>query len=256
MLLLHLEEHGEGGAHAHLLGVAGVDAGDDGLGDARQRLAPEAPPHEVAEALVAVPAGVPRRAAARQHQVHAHAHLAGPAHQAAEGERHHARGHHEDDALGQLVQAPAREDEALADALVGVLEAVADAEPAGHRDRPVLLDDGRVGAALDDEAVAAHGVDLAAETRLVLVEVPVHGRVGGARVFEDARRSQPGHAAADDGDAEGRAGPPCGRARPSAGGEASGTPVIRACAGRRGGAAGAPPAGAPGSRSPRRRALR
>src|SRR5665647_885807 len=182
--------------------------------------AAEAPPHEVAEALVAVPAGVTRRAAPRQHQVHAHAHFAGPAHQTAEGERHHARGHHEDDALGQLVQATAREDEALADALVGVFEAVADAEPAGQRDRPVLLDDRRVGAALDDEAVAAHGVDLAAEPRLVLVEVPVHGR-----------------------------------ARPSAGAEASGTPVIRACAGRRDGAADAPPAGAPGSRSPRRRAV-
>src|SRR5665647_1911962 len=39
VLLLHLEEHREGGAHAHLLGIAGVDASDDGLGDARQRLA-------------------------------------------------------------------------------------------------------------------------------------------------------------------------------------------------------------------------
>ena len=203
MLLLHLEEHGEGGAHAHLLGVAGVDAGDDGLGDARQRLLAETAAHEIAQALVAVRPAAPRAAAARQHQVHAHARLAGPGHQAAEGERHHARGDHEDDALGKLVQAPAREDEALADVLVGVLEAVADAEPAGHGDRPVLLDDRRVGAALDDEAVATHGVHLAPETRVVLVEVPVDGGVRGARVFEDARRPQPGHAAADDDDAQG-----------------------------------------------------
>ena len=187
-------------------GGAARDAGGDGdesLGDfVRRRLGREALAR-IAEPIVA---GIPRRAAARQHQVHAHAHFAGPAHQAAEGERHHARGHHEDDALGQLVQAPAREHETLADALVGVFEAVANAQPAGHRDRPMLLDDRRVGAALDDEAVAAHGVDLAAETRLVLVEVPVHGRVGGARVFEDARRSQPGHATADDGDAQGPGG--------------------------------------------------
>ena len=208
MLALHVEEHREGRAHAHLLGVAGVDAGHDRLGDALQRLPAEPAADEVAEALVeGRPDGARRpcrrRAASRQHQVEAHADLARPAHQAAHRERHHARRDHEDDALGQLVQLPARVDEALADVLVAVEEAVADAQLAGGRDRPRLLDDRRVGAALDDEPVAAHGVDLAAEARLLLVEVPVDGRVLGARRLEHARRPEAGHAAADDDDAEG-----------------------------------------------------
>ena len=208
MLALHVQEHREGRAHAHVLGVARVDAGDDGLGDARQRLLAEAPAHEVAEALVEGRAGCARRparrrAAARQDQVHAHADLARPAHQAAERERHHPRGDHEDDALGQLVQAPARVDEALADVLVAVEEAIGDAELAGGRDRPVLLDDRRVGAALDDEPVAADRVYLAAEAPVLLVEVPVDGRVLRACRLEHARRAQSGHAAADDGDPEG-----------------------------------------------------
>ena len=207
VLALHVQEHREGRAHAHLLGVAGVDAGDDGLGDALQRLSAEAPADEVAEALVegrADGARGPRRrrAAAGQDEVQAHADLARPRHQTAHRERHHARGDHEDDALGQLVQAPAREDEALADVLVAVEEAVADADLAGGRDRPRLLDDGRVRAALDDEPVAADGVDLAAEARVLLVQLPVDGRVLGARRFEHARRAQAGHAAADDDDAE------------------------------------------------------
>ena len=141
-------------------------------------------------------------AAARQQQVHAHAHLARPADEAAQRERHDARGHHQDDPFGKLVQAAARIDEAAADVLIGVQEAVADAQVARQPDGPGLLDDGRVRAAFHDEAVAAHGVHLAAEARLVLVEVPVDRRIRGARVFEDARRPQARHAAADDGDAQ------------------------------------------------------
>ena len=97
MPALHLVEHREGGPHAHLLRVAGVDAGHDGLGHLGQRLAAQAPAHEVAQALVI------DLLAARQHQVHAHAQLAGPADEAAERERHDARRHHQDDALGQLM---------------------------------------------------------------------------------------------------------------------------------------------------------
>ena len=213
MLALHVEEHREGGAHAHVLGVAGVDPGDDGLGDARQRLFAEAATDEVAEALVQGRAGCAlrparRRAAARQHQVEAHADLARPAHEAAQRERHHPSRDHEDDALGQLMQPATRVDEALADVLVAVEKTVGDAQLAGGGDRPVLLDDRRVRTALDHEAVAAHGVDLAAEARLLLVEVPVDGGVLRARRFEHARGSQPGHAAADHDDAE-RLAHPC-----------------------------------------------
>ena len=178
-----------------LLRVAGVDAGDDGLGDALQRLVAEAPADEVAEALVEgrahVPSGpmvaAPPRGSSRSMPMRT---LPGQLIRPLSANGTMRVGHHEDDALGQLVQAPAREDEALADVLVGVQEAVADAELAGQPDRPGLLDDGRVRAAFDDEAVAAHGLHLAAEARLLLVEVPVDGGVRGARVFEHARRPQ------------------------------------------------------------------
>ncbi|OPZ42474.1 MAG: hypothetical protein BWY94_02121 [Actinobacteria bacterium ADurb.BinA094] len=212
MLVLHLQEHGEGGTHAHVLRVAGVDAGDDGLRDALQGFPAEAAAHEVAQALVQdLPGGTlqaeGRGAAARQHEVEAHARLAGPAHEPAERERHHARGDHEDDALGQLVQTPTGVDEALADVLVAVEEPVGDAELAGGRDRPGLLDDGRVRPTLDDEPVAALRVHLAAEARILLEQTPVEGRVLRARRFEDARRPKAGHAAAHDDDA---ARPPSG----------------------------------------------
>ncbi len=239
MLALHLQEHGEGRLHAHLLGVAGVDAGDDRLGDTRQRLAAEAAADEVGEALV----GCDRRgtrpvadrdAATRQHQVEPHAQLARPAHEAAEREGDDARRHHEDDALGQLVQAAAREDEALADVLVRVEQAVADVEPARHLDRPGLLDDRRVRAALDDEPVAAHGVDLAAEARLLLEEDPVDVAAGEPGVLEGTGGAEPRHAAADHGDPRGARG--------------VGHQLTRAGAARRVGEAAAPPAASPGSR--------
>src|SRR5580765_3876332 len=54
------------------LGIAGVDAGDERIGDARERLAAEPAPYEVREALVA------RAVTARQHEVERHAELPGP----------------------------------------------------------------------------------------------------------------------------------------------------------------------------------
>ena len=210
MLLLHLEEHGKGRAHAHLLGVAGVDAGDDGLGHLGERLAPEPPAHEDAEALVV--AGP----APRQHQVEPHAQLAAPADEARQGERHESGRNHQDQTLGQLVQPPAREDVALADVFVGVEQTVVDAHRASELHGPGLVGDERVGAALDDEAVDALRADLAAQVVGALEQDPVEGRraaglrggrAGGglgagpaAGGLERMSGAEAGHAAADHGD--------------------------------------------------------
>ena len=199
MLLLHLVEHREGRPQAHLLGVAGVDAGDDGLGDLGQRLASEAPAHEVAERLVA------DRLAAGQHQVHPHPQLATPAYEAAECERHQPGRHHEDQALGQFVQSAPREDPAAPHRFVRIQQAVPDAQLAGQLHRPRLVGDERVRTALDHEAVVgALGQDLAAQTVVGLEQHPVDRRPVATRLLELPGGSESGHAAADDDDA----GPP------------------------------------------------
>ena len=116
-------------------------------------------------------------------------------------ERHETRRHHEDQPLGQLVQPPARVDEALADVLVGVEHALFDAELAGELDRPRLLDDERVRSALDDEAVEALRAHLAAQAPVLLEQKPVDGPAVAALALELVGRAEPGHAAADHGDA-------------------------------------------------------
>ena len=196
MLLLHLEEHGKGRAHAHLFGVAGVDAGHDRLGHLGERFAPEPPAHEIAEALVV--AGV----AARQHEVEPHAQLAAPGDQARQGERHEPGRHHQDQALGQLVQPPARKDVALADVFVGVEQALGDADLAGQLHGPGLVGDERVGAAFDDETVDTLSADLAAEVVGAFEKDPVEGRCGAGPCLtpgglERMSGAETGHAAPD-----------------------------------------------------------
>src|SRR5882724_6422772 len=73
---LDLDEARQRRRHAELLGIGGIDARDQRLSDALERLGAEPAAHEGAEALV-VAAGQ-RAAAARQNQVERHARLAAP----------------------------------------------------------------------------------------------------------------------------------------------------------------------------------
>ena len=138
-------------------GIGGVDAADQRLGDALERLAAEPAAHEGAEALV----GARRRAAARGRAPCA----ACPASEksAEASERPSARRRQQQEALGQRMEAAAADHEGAAEAVVGPHQPIVDAEPPAERERPRLLGEERVGAALDEEAVAALGRDGAAE---------------------------------------------------------------------------------------------
>ena len=68
---LHLEEARHGGGEREGVGIGGVDAPDERLGHALERLAAEPAAHEGAQALIGI-------ATPRQHEVQRHAGLAAP----------------------------------------------------------------------------------------------------------------------------------------------------------------------------------
>ncbi len=171
---LHLEEARHGGAEREIVGIGGVDAADQRLGDALERLAAQPPPHERAEALVGA---TPPRGSTRSQR---HPELARPREERRREERPEARGREELEAVRQRVEPSAKRHEDAAEAVVGADQPVFHAEPAAERERPRLLGEERVGAALDEEAVAALGLDGAAEAVRLL-------RAGSARAADRAR---------------------------------------------------------------------
>src|SRR5438132_1243215 len=193
---LELDEARQRRRHAELLGIGGIDARDQRLSDALERLGAEPAAHEGTEALVV--AAVQRAAAARQHQVERHARLAAPGEERRRRERRQARRREQLKAVGQRMQPSAEPDEDLAETVLRAHQLCLDAEPATERERPGLLGEKRVGPALDQEAVGALGDDGAAEAaaRLDDAQVEVHAAL--ARQLDRAvGRGQRGHAATD-----------------------------------------------------------
>ena len=188
MLLLEVAEARESGEDREPLGVAGVDAGEQRLAEAIDRLLPEPPPKERGDRLV--PATVPTR----DHEVEAHAELAGPGEEAAAGEGQDLRRDGQHHPLGKRVELPPVED--VDGAQVGVRgnEALAQTELAAEGDALRLLREHRVRPALEQEPVARLGPDHPAEARPRLEQ-----EVGDLALVEGVGGRQPRDAASDDG---------------------------------------------------------
>ena len=189
---LHLEEARHGRRQRQLVGIRGVDARDQRLGDALERLAAEPPPHERAEALVGI-------AAARQHQVARHPELARPGEEPRGEQRRQAGRRQQLEALGQRMQAAAPDHEGAAEAIVGADQPLLQAEPPAQGERPRLLGQERIGPALDEKAVALLGLDGAAHP----VRALEHGQLERPPLLPRALdravgRGQPGDPRADD----------------------------------------------------------
>src|SRR5262249_6913456 len=133
-----------------ILGIRGVDAGDQGLSDALERLAAQPAADERAEALVILDAP-------RQDEVERHADLAGPGEETGFHERPELRRREELESVGQRVQTPAVPHEDLPEPIVRPREPVLDVEPAAERERPGFLREKRIGTGLDQESAGMLG---------------------------------------------------------------------------------------------------
>ena len=142
---LELEKARHGRREREHVGIGGVDPGHQRLGHALERLAAEPARHEPPEALVGI-------AAARQHEIHGHPELAGPREETRANEGAEARRREKLEAVGQRVKPAAEGDIGAPEAVVGADEPVFDAEPPAERERPRLLGEEGIGAALDEEA--------------------------------------------------------------------------------------------------------
>ena len=169
-------------------GSPGVDAGQQRLAEPLDRLLPEPAAQEGRDRLV--PAAVP----ARDHEVEAHAELAGPREEAAAGEGQDLRRDGQHHPLGQRVELPPVED--VDGAQVGVRghEPLAEAELAAEGDALRLLGEHRVRPALEQEAVPGLGPDHPAEARPRLQQ-----EVGDLALVKGVGGREPRDAAADDG---------------------------------------------------------
>src|SRR5206468_2599018 len=188
---LELDEAGHGGAQRQPLGVAGVDAAEERLGHALERLAAEPPADEGRDALV----GVVR--AARQPEVEEHAQLAAPREERRGGDRPGVGRGEEHEALRHRDQLAAAHDVRAPVAGPRADQPVAEAEPLAEGERPGLLRDEGVGAALDQEAVGPLARDRAAEPILRLEQQDLDSAAG---LDQAERGREPGHAATHDRD--------------------------------------------------------
>ena len=200
VLPLHLEETRHGGRERERVGIRGVDAADERLRHALQRLAPQASAHEGAQALVGV-------SPARQDEIHGHPELAAPGEERRAEQGSQPGGGQELEAVGQRMEAAVEGHEGGAEAIVGADEAVLEADPAAERQRPGLLGDEGVGPGFHEEAVTSLGLHDAAEpvTRLEQRQGDPLSALARA-LHRPMGRRQPGDAAADDDESHGEAG--------------------------------------------------
>src|SRR5439155_13142889 len=169
------------------------------LGHPLQGLAAQPPPHEGPQALVGIETS-------RQHEVEGHPELARPGEEAGAEKGAEARGREELEAIGQRMQAAPEDDEDAPQAIVGAGELVLNAEPPTELERPGLLGEKRVGAALHEEAVAPLRLDGAAQPIGGLEEAQLEVEPALARQLAGTMgRGEPGDAAADDGQLHARA---------------------------------------------------
>ena len=199
LALLQLEEPRHGGGQRQVIRVGGVDPGDQRLGDALERLVAEAAPDERAQTLVGIPA-------ARQDEIERHPELARPREERRGEEGPEARRRQELKAVGQRVQPSPEHDEGATEPVVGPHQPVLDAEPPAERQRPGLLGQEGIGAALDEESVVALGPDRAAEAiggleeheidRAPALARPLDRAVRGGESGDRRRRRRPASSAA------------------------------------------------------------
>jgi hypothetical protein len=188
VLAFEVAEPGEGRQDREPLGVARVDAGQERLPEPLDRLLPEPAPQERRDRLV------PATVAARDHQVEAHAELAGPGEEAAAGEGQDPRRDGQHHALGKGMELTSVED--VDGPQVGVRghEPLAEAELPAEGDALRLLGEHRVGPALEQEAVPRLRPDHPAEPRPCLEQ-----EVGDLALVKGVGSRQPRDAASDDG---------------------------------------------------------
>ena len=145
---------------------------------------------------------------AGRHQVHPHAQFAQGRDQGREGEGHEAGGHDEQDTVGQGHRPAAVQDKDPAHLVVGAEQAVAQAKLPGQLRGPRLLSQERIGAALDDELLAAGalgglGDHVAAGPGRRFEDRAAHRQAGRARRgLQVPGRAEAGDAAADHGHVE------------------------------------------------------
>ena len=176
---------GNARAHAQQRRVAGVDAGDEGVGQRLGDLAAGAAAGEGVDGFVGVVAA--RRAEALGQQVQ----FAPPAEYIAGQERPQT--------ARQLAQAAVEKEEAVAaGGVAGGGQPVAEAEFAAEVERGGVRVEEAVGAGLHAEAVAEKGFHLAAEARLLFED---HDLGGGQALLQAVGQRQAGDAAADNDDA-------------------------------------------------------
>src|SRR5207253_2079054 len=148
LLLLELGEARHRGREAQVVGIGGVDPGDERLGDTLEGLPAEPPSHERAQAfVVGDPAG--------QDEVERHAERARPGEEPGGEKRREPRRGQELPPVGQRVQAPSVPDEYFPVAVVGARESVLQAQTTAKGERPRLLRQEGVRAGLDEKATGA-----------------------------------------------------------------------------------------------------
>src|SRR5207245_7559299 len=177
-----------------IVGIGGVDSGDQRLGDALQRLAAESATYEGAQALVVAHAP-------RQDEIEGHAQLARPGEETRPDERSKLRRRQELEAIRQRMQTAGAPHEHLSEAIVRRHEPVLDTEPAAERQRPRLFREERVGPRLDEESTGVAGRDGAAAPVARLDERQLElGRSLPRELDGAMRRREPGDSAANDGE--------------------------------------------------------
>jgi hypothetical protein len=176
---------------AELVAVAGVNSAHQRLDQVFVSRATQATRDEGAQALIGV-------APARQDEVEGHARLAAPGEEGRGEQRRQPGRRHHLEPLGQRMEAPAVHDEGAAVAVVGAEQARLQVEPPAERQRPGLLGDERVRAALHDESIAPLGADVAAQTVGPLEQREVQRAALLARELHRAvRGGQPRNTSAD-----------------------------------------------------------
>jgi hypothetical protein len=192
---LELEEARHGGGERQPFRIGGVDAARERVRDAGERLLAQAAPHERGQALVVVPRPP------RQDQVEGHAELAAEGEQRRGRHRPRRRRRHQQEPLGQRVQAAVVHDVGAPVVLARADEPVRDPDALAERQAPRLVGDHGVGAALNDEPAAALRPDAAAESVGRLQQDDVEGGAGLRLLDEPVRGRESGDSTADHDDA-------------------------------------------------------
>jgi hypothetical protein len=145
------------------------------LGHALQRLTAQPPPDKCPKALV------PDITPSRKKKIHRHPELPRPGEEGRSHEGPELRGSQKLKAVRERVEPAAEDDKGAAKTVIGPDQPIFHAEPPAESQRPRLLREEGVGAALDEKAVATFGLDRASEAVGGFEEGEIHRTAALAR---------------------------------------------------------------------------